>query len=200
MGIHISHEKLKELFRCDPEKGLLYWIKGNSRNVAPGAIAGTVNLKGYRYVEIDGIKYCNTGLIWYYVHGEYPRRMDHEDRNPTNDCLTNIRPCTRAQNRHNAKTNANNEAGIKGVRQRRDNLKWQARIQVDGRPVSLGHFNTKEEAASAYEEGARKYYGKFSSTGDGVGEGTPPPPPVWTKINKLKQPTCLEDIFGPRRT
>ena len=193
-----TQEYLKNILRYEPETGKWFWLVQKSQNTPIGSEAGALNGQGYHYVWIDYIQYWGAQLAWFYVYGEWHDRLDHADRNHSNGRICNLRPCTRAQNRHNAKTNANNEAGVKGVRYRKDAMKWQARIQVDGRPISLGHFNTMEEAKVAYEAGARRYYGKFSSTQDGVGDGLAAPPPAYSARLPRKR-TSLEDLFGPRK-
>jgi len=194
-----TQEYLKTILRYEPETGYFFWLVAKSRNVKVGDRAGQSQGNNYWHVMIDNVHYYSSALALFYVTGEWPERVDHADRDQSNDKYNNLRPCNRGQNRHNAKVNSNSESGAKGVRYRKDAMKWQARIQVNGRPISLGHFKTKEEAIAAYEEGARKYYGEFASTRDGVGEGAPPPPPVWIKTSlPPKKETTLEDIFGKR--
>lgn len=38
--------------------------------------------------------------------------------------------------------------------------RWQAKIQVDGRVICLGHFDTDAEAATAYDDAAERHYGE----------------------------------------
>ena len=45
----------------------------------------------------------------------------------------------------------------KGYRlDKRDN-KWNARIRINGKQISLGYFNTEEEASLAYQNAVIKY-------------------------------------------
>lgn len=41
---------------------------------------------------------------------------------------------------------------------------WQARITVNGREISLGYFKTIEEAATAYTQGAKRFFGEYART------------------------------------
>lgn len=69
----------------------------------------------------------------------------------------------------------NNKHGFRGVEFRSDRGKWRAKIvPVAGtRGKWLGTFNTAEEAAMAYDEAAREFYGddaflNFPSQGENV--------------------------------
>jgi AP2 domain len=44
----------------------------------------------------------------------------------------------------------------------RHSVKWRAVISSEGRQICLGQFGTKEEAAHAYDEAAKKYHGEFA--------------------------------------
>ena len=49
------------------------------------------------------------------------------------------------------------KSGFIGVSQ--SNLKWRARIRQEGRNRTIGTFATKEDAAKAYDDAARKQHG-----------------------------------------
>jgi len=63
-----------------------------------------------------------------------------------------------ANQRHLRSTNT---SGYRGVRSHKK--RWQARIKVDGRDITIGTYDTKEEAALAYNTAAVQYRGEYAS-------------------------------------
>jgi hypothetical protein len=60
----------------------------------------------------------------------------------------------------NRRGGLSSKSGLKGVSpQTRNGRKWQARIMFNEKAIALGTFNTKKEAAIAYDLGALKYFG-----------------------------------------
>ena len=87
--------------------------------------------------------------------------VDHIDGNGLNNCRSNLRICTRAQNQRNMRAFKTNKSGYKGVDARRGG--YRASIQDDGKRVYLGHFHTAEAAAFAYNQAAIARYGEFAN-------------------------------------
>lgn len=90
--------------------------------------------------------------------------VDHIDGNGLNNTRANLRICTHKQNKQNVPKYANNTSGYKGVSIDRKNNKWTARIKANNKYYFLGYFQTPEEAAHAYDEAAKKYFGEFAYT------------------------------------
>lgn len=80
--------------------------------------------------------------------------VDHIDRNPGNNHISNLRFLTKGENLHNK--------DIKGFWFRKDRNKFQAAITVQGKHISLGSFNNPDFAQLAYQEASIKYYGPVS--------------------------------------
>jgi hypothetical protein len=88
--------------------------------------------------------------------------VDHIDLNGLNCQRSNMRWATRSQNLANKRKTAQNTSGYKGVSRRARDRRWIATIYVENRPIYLGSFETREEAADAYDDAARKHYGQFA--------------------------------------
>ena len=90
------------------------------------------------------------------------KETDHIDRDRTNNLRSNLRECTRAENRCNASIRSDNPSGIKGVLWNKQMNKWGAQINTNGKTTNLGWFTDKEEAAKARRAGELKYHGEFA--------------------------------------
>ena len=87
--------------------------------------------------------------------------VDHINRNPRDNRKSNLRLCDRKQNKANTGIISTNTSGYKGVSLHKG--KWQASIRIDGRLRYLGRYETKEEAAKAYDMVAFEVWGEFAS-------------------------------------
>ena len=87
---------------------------------------------------------------------------DHVDQNKLNNQIANLRPATIRQNQGNRMALANNTSGFKGVSWNKQSQRWRTVIRVNYRPVHIGYFDDKYEAARAYNEAATKYHGEFA--------------------------------------
>lgn len=92
-------------------------------------------------------------------------QIDHIDRNGLNNRRSNLRICSRRENRGNQKINSNNKSGYRGVcfdKTIKGNLKWRARISAKHNEIFLGRFTNSEDAARAWDTAAKKYFGDFA--------------------------------------
>ncbi len=105
---------------------------------------------------------------------------DHIDRNPLNNCRSNLRDVTPSQNMMNTTVRKNKVSKYKGVWWNSRVRFWYGAINVDGQPINLGNFDTQREAAIAYNEAAIKYFGEFANLND-IPNEDPSDKPVFKK-------------------
>lgn len=85
--------------------------------------------------------------------------VDHIDRNGINCQRHNMRICTRSQN--NMNRIAWGQSKYKGVSY--NDGKIRARIRLNKKLINLGNFKTEKDAAIAYNNAAKKYFGEFAN-------------------------------------
>lgn len=123
------------------------WWKDESRGYIKGTISGKrVSLHRYLLDYPDGI-------------------VDHINRDRCDNRKDNLRVCTMSESNMNRGVQKSNKTGIKGVAYcpSRDRVsKYRAQINVDGKRIRLGWFETAEEAQAAYKEAEDFYFGEFA--------------------------------------
>lgn len=165
MKHQISAERLRKIYHYDPETG--HWTHLIPRQcVKAGTRAGSERHKvGYTSLSADGRGYLAHRLAWLWVTGDWPaEQIDHVNGNRGDNRWCNLRLATNGLNKANSCLPRNNTAGFKGIHRTHRGKPWRARITVNGERISLGSFDTKEEAAMAYAVAATRYFGEFART------------------------------------
>lgn len=165
----LYHQAAQMLEYC-PNTGNLYWKKVNPHykvkieDVA-GCIAKSAG-KGKTPRYYIRVVYKKTPLLghrlcWLIHYGYLTEMIDHVDGSPVNNKLVNLRSCTNQENGFNRGKNKNNSSGYKGVSYNKDRKKFQAKIHINGKGISLGYFNDAKDAHNAYIEASKKHHGVF---------------------------------------
>lgn len=164
--MNITAERLKELFDYTPETGVFRFRhdvragrNGAFLVASAGAVAGNVSPStGYWYISIRGRRYAAHRMAFLYMTGAVPPDdVDHINGSKTDNRWRNLRPATRSQNMQNLfRAHADNTTGFLGVERKRG--RFAARIAIGGRRMSLGIFDTPEEAHAAYVAAKREVH------------------------------------------
>ena len=93
--------------------------------------------------------------------------IDHINGNTLDNRKENLRFVTPQQNVFNSnrktpKISGINPSGYKGVHWRNDRKKWRVSITCDGIRHDIGLYENKHEAARAYNEAARRFFGQYA--------------------------------------
>jgi hypothetical protein len=127
----------------------------------------TIKSNSYRmiYLRSIGVFHAHR-LAWLIMTGDWPRlHLDHINGIPTDNRWINLRLATIAQNAQNKRACNHSKSGIKGVCFDPKRRKWAVYISANGKPTTVGRYNTLEMATVAYATAARQHFGEFARHG-----------------------------------
>lgn len=178
----LTAEYVRQILDYNPETGEFRWKARTPEMFTPSARssewqcrswnaryaeirAGTLDAKGYWRIKIFNFSYAAHRIAWLWMTGSYPKaEIDHIDVDSSNNCWSNLREATHAENSRNKHKRSDNSSGKKGVRWNGLSKKWLADIVVNGKLHHLGYFENIEDAAAVYERAARDLHGEFART------------------------------------
>jgi len=88
---------------------------------------------------------------------------DHKNRNKLDNRRCNLRSVTHSQNCMNSRVRSDGVSKYKGVYWKKETSKWGAKINLNYKQIHLGYFKCEDDAAHAYNQGAKKYHCKFAN-------------------------------------
>lgn len=141
--------EVADMFLYDAHTGNLLRKKSVGGSLA-GSVAGTKTDNGYINVSVKGRLYRAHRLVWLICKGNWPHGdIDHIDGNRSNNKIENLRQTTRSENMQNQRfPRGNNKNGLLGISSNKG--RWMARINVNGKQIYLGTFDSPEIAHSTY--------------------------------------------------
>lgn len=153
----LSAERLREVLDYDPLTGFFTWKICRGRCSA-GSRAGCRRSDGYVTIRVYGVQYLAHRLAWLWCTGDHPTgEIDHKNGVPGDDRFENLRDLSRSGNQQNQrKAQRSNSVGFLGVSPHEG--KFRSRIFHQGVEISLGRFDTPEEASRVYLEAKRKLH------------------------------------------
>ena len=151
-----SVELLRERFGYDEHTGVVtYKISPKFTKIKVGDIAGSLTVRGdYYKVIIDKTTYLLHRIIWKLVTGQDPGELeiDHKNRNGRDNCFHNLRLATVPEQEANKIKRGTAKSGNR----------FNARILIEGKRVTLGCFDTEEQAHRAYQLKCKELRGEFA--------------------------------------
>jgi hypothetical protein len=165
-------EEIKQALSYDPKTGLFTWLvrRNGSRSgeIMPGSVAGWVRrVDGYRvigFTDDHGVfrQFKAHRLAFWFMTGEMPDEVDHDDRNRDNNRWANLRAATSSMNNHNSTHRKDNTSGTRGVSWDAEKGMWRAYVNLDRKRTWLGRFATIKEATAARREAELSHLGRSS--------------------------------------
>jgi hypothetical protein len=112
----------------------------------------------YCYAIVEGSPVLMHRLL---LNPPSDKEIDHINHNGLDNRRENLRITDRAGNSQNHRLRLDNKSGYKGVDYHRHKNKWRARITVNSKEITLGYFNSPEEAYEKRKEAAKEYHGEY---------------------------------------
>ena len=154
-----TQKYLKEYFNYDPTTGALLY-KHKVRFHEANTKAGILTKQGYRMVKVGGRTMAASWVVWIYHTGKIPKNeLDHANMVRSDDRFENLREATRSQNCMN-RVKKVSKWGYRGVKNNKK--RFTASLTKDQKLYYFGTYDTREEAARAYDAGARIHFGEFA--------------------------------------
>jgi hypothetical protein len=147
-----SIQSLRENMALDSETGNVYWVKTKSgRNIKEPI--GHIDNEGYLRVIFDGTRYRLHRLVWILHNGqpiEDGCQIDHINGCRTDNRIANLRVVTSRGNNMNRLTHRSGR--LVGAHFHKASGRWTSSIRLNGKPKSLGYYDTEVDAHNAYIE------------------------------------------------
>ena len=159
----LNLEFLKTLLSYNPDTGAIAWNVKRGRSGVNKYAGGVNKNDGYAYVNLNKKRILAHRLAWALHYGEWPETpLDHINMIRSDNRIANLRKATVAENNRNRTKQSNNSTGYKGVTFHKIEKKFHAKIMVNKQRISLGYFNTAEEASAAYIKASEEHHGQFA--------------------------------------
>ena len=171
----ISIDVVRSLLDYDAETGNLIWRKRLNQNFNSkyaGTIAGAIHRSGAIQIQLttDSLQrlFWAHRIAWAHFYGLWPTGLiDHQDGNPTNNRIKNLRLADGSQNGSN-KRELRGAVALRGVYQWKDG-RYAAQIKCHGKWEWLGLHVDALDAARAYDLAAVRLHGDFAVTNVSMG-------------------------------
>jgi len=141
-----EREYLKGILSYCQATGNLIWLKTNNQHC--GRVAGKActdrNGKTYIRVQVNRRRVYAHVIAWYLQTGDWiPGRIDHINGDGTDNRIENLREADVFENMKNKRRMKNNTSGFCGVIFHQRDQVWEARMNANGKRITIGSFKNK---------------------------------------------------------
>lgn len=146
---------LIKVFDYNPNTGDLIH-KLDTKNNVKGTIATHKHNEGYLQISVGCKSYLAHRIIWFMLKDVWPDQIDHKNHIRSDNRLSNLSDVIHRKNQMNMSLKCNNSSGVNGVRVL-PSKRYYSYIMVQGKQISLGTYDTLNEAKLARKNANIKY-------------------------------------------
>jgi len=115
-----------------------------------------------RRAALGKTEFMHREILDYHGYNLATGEVDHISGDGLDNRKSNLQIISHAENIRKSRIQLNNKSGYRGVSWSKRDRIWQAFIGVNKARKYLGSYKTKLDAALAYDEAAKMYYGMFA--------------------------------------
>ncbi len=173
IDFELNNRKLK-INKENPDDILMWKTHGRYKLKNPkwNQLKIQTDKDGYKLINIK-LKQYRLHRVNYYAHNptwdihdsSQDNFIDHENKDKTNNHISNLRKATPNQNQHNTLLSTSNTSGVKGVSWYKEQQQWRGQIRNNNKQKHIGYFKNIEDAASAIRKAREKLHGEYANHG-----------------------------------
>lgn len=162
--------KINELLDIDETSPSgLRWNKSAAPNVR-GRPAGRMGSHGYWKISLRAHgkqrEFGAHRIVWLLINGQWPKeQIDHINNDRADNRFANLREASVSENMRNMGMSIRNTSSVKGVSFHKGTGKWRARVELNRKEISLGYFDSIDDAEQAAMAARDRLHGEFANHG-----------------------------------
>lgn len=143
----------------DPDTGVFTWAVRPTNKVKTGSVAGSIDRKGYRRIEVLGRKIAASHLAWNTLHPNSQvspgEEIDHINHIRDDNRACNLRKTNSEGNSRNRSLRSDSKFGLAGLGWRKKEKKWIVQVGPKG-AAYRGLFSDLLSAAAEVFRGRKE--------------------------------------------
>ena len=145
------------------EDGLLVWNRTKGRAIC-GKPVGNKSKYGYIETKVQNKRLKVHHIVWYLHKGYFPVRLDHINRDRTDNRIENLRECTAQENNRNRSNDSVKRKLPRNVYTSKSVGKYRVLLSMGGKSLCFGTFSNVADADIVAKQARELYYGDFAGS------------------------------------